>query len=43
MQKEGAREYILAEIKHRDIKYKPEKKVSEMSKKEKQNSKRFEE
>lgn len=35
VQKEGARPYILAEIKHRGIKYTPEKPVKEMTKEEK--------
>jgi hypothetical protein len=35
VQKEGARPYILAEIKHRRIKYTPEKPGKEMTKEEK--------
>jgi hypothetical protein len=38
-QKDGARPYILAEIKHRKMKYKPTKPVKEMTKKELANHK----
>jgi hypothetical protein len=38
-QKDGARPYILAEIKHRKMKYKPTKPVKEMTKKEPANHK----